>query len=1010
MSNSSTSSTRLARRGGALISALVLAASLRASGAAADACQTPGFVAPARYDIAGTPAGLASGDFNGDGLTDLVALGEGYGESHVVVLLGNADGTFQPGIVTPLNTYLYEGSMATGVFDTTGGHLDLVIGGLLLRGHGDGTFEPPVSVGVEAQSIAAVDVDGDGNLDIVGAGTYIDVVLGDGHGGFTGPFRTPAWSSDVAIGDVDGDGIPDAVGTRSLGGSLYDAIVYYPGRADGTFDPSVTLVTHSSPDSLHAVHLADLDGNGDLDVLALQGFTIVAALGHGNGTLDPPVVSSAPPAPIQFGIADFDGDGRPDVAVTEADALQGTTFGGALEVFLGSGDGAFTSAGVYSTGTGSYGMTVAGLGGSGRPGVAVGGYPDLSIWVLLGNGDGTLLAQPQYGFGSTVRALAVGDFNEDGRLDLANVWDYFGQSRIEYLFGGPRGQFSTGGYIYNAAPFASLQAADVNGDGHLDLATLDRSPALMWVFQGDGHGGFTPRSTTPVPSASYFSKLLLGDLTGDGVPDAISLDPDASLTANQIGVLLANGDGSFTPAAALSFPVPVSDASIADLNGDGFGDLAVLAGTPYLQGQLFILLGNGDGTFHAPIVYDTRVQPGAVVAARFDGNATLDLVVGQSADDGSGVAGLFFPGNGDGTFGASQPITLDFVTAMAAADVRGIGINDLIVANNTHVSLSYGNGDGTFGAPLVYPAGSWMSSLAVGDFDGNGTLDAAAGNAIYGAGGTTIFFNAKRAVSVADATGAPGQAARLYAGASGLGPVTYQWRKSGVPLADGGNISGSQAGTLTISPVSFGDAGSYDVIVTDTCGSTTSNAATFSVEFADVPVSSPFHGDILTIAEAGITSGCGGGNYCPTAPVRRDQMAVFLLKSEHGSSYVPPACAGLFADVACPSAFADWVEQLSAEGITSGCGGGNYCPSTSVTRAQMAVFLLKTKNGSSYTPPTATGVFGDVPVGSFAADFIEALYNLGISGGCQASPLLYCPNNPVLRQQMATFLVRTFAP
>jgi len=74
----------------------------------------------------------------------------------------------------------------------------------------------------------------------------------------------------------------------------------------------------------------------------------------------------------------------------------------------------------------------------------------------------------------------------------------------------------------------------------------------------------------------------------------------------------------------------------------------------------------------------------------------------------------------------------------------------------------------------------------------------------------------------------------------------------------------------------------------------------------------------------------------------------------------------------------------------------------------MAVFLLKTKNGSAYVPPPATGIFGDVPVGSFAANFIEALYNAGITGGCQASPLLYCPHNAVLRQQMATFLVRTF--
>ena len=96
------------------------------------------------------------------------------------------------------------------------------------------------------------------------------------------------------------------------------------------------------------------------------------------------------------------------------------------------------------------------------------------------------------------------------------------------------------------------------------------------------------------------------------------------------------------------------------------------------------------------------------------------------------------------------------------------------------------------------------------------------------------------------------------------------------------------------------------------------------------------------MAAEGITGGCGGGNFCPANPVRRDQMAVFLLKGEHGSSYVPPACAGIFGDVPCPSPFADWIEQLSAEMITGGCGGGNYCPLNPNTRGQMAVFLVKT--------------------------------------------------------------------
>jgi CSLREA domain-containing protein len=201
----------------------------------------------------------------------------------------------------------------------------------------------------------------------------------------------------------------------------------------------------------------------------------------------------------------------------------------------------------------------------------------------------------------------------------------------------------------------------------------------------------------------------------------------------------------------------------------------------------------------------------------------------------------------------------------------------------------------------------------------------------------------------------------------------------------------------------------YDVTVVNpsTLGSTLPSA--WMADFADVPEGNIFHADVATIFRAGITAGCGGGNYCPGSAVSRQQMAVFLLKAEHGSSYLPPACQGLFDDVPCPSPYANWIEQLAAEGITAGCGGANFCPASAVTRQQMAVFLLKTEHGSTYTPPTCTGIFDDVVCPGPFADWIEQLYAEAITGGCQASPLLYCPAAPVNRGQMAVFLVKTFA-
>jgi uncharacterized repeat protein (TIGR03803 family) len=180
----------------------------------------------------------------------------------------------------------------------------------------------------------------------------------------------------------------------------------------------------------------------------------------------------------------------------------------------------------------------------------------------------------------------------------------------------------------------------------------------------------------------------------------------------------------------------------------------------------------------------------------------------------------------------------------------------------------------------------------------------------------------------------------------------------------------------------------------------------FFADFLDVPQTDPFHDFVEKIFRAGITAGCGSGSYCPHDAVTRAQMAVFLLKAEHGSGYVPPACTGVFGDVPCPSMFADWIEQLAHEGITAGCGGGNYCPSTPVTRAQMAVFLLKAEHGPGYAPPACTGVFTDVTCPSLFANWIEQLAAEGITGGCGGGN--YCPNNPNTRGQMAVFLTKTF--
>ncbi len=165
---------------------------------------------------------------------------------------------------------------------------------------------------------------------------------------------------------------------------------------------------------------------------------------------------------------------------------------------------------------------------------------------------------------------------------------------------------------------------------------------------------------------------------------------------------------------------------------------------------------------------------------------------------------------------------------------------------------------------------------------------------------------------------------------------------------------------------------------------------------------------IARLVSNSISSGCGGGNYCPADPVTRAQMAVFLLRSFHGACYVPPPETGsVFADVPAGSFAAAWIEALAAAQVTAGCGAGNYCPSSAVTRGQMAVFLLRTSGGPTYVPPACvTPTFGDVPCSSPFARWIEELVRRAIVIGCGGGN--YCPSTAVTRGQMAVLLTATF--
>jgi uncharacterized protein (DUF1800 family) len=229
--------------------------------------------------------------------------------------------------------------------------------------------------------------------------------------------------------------------------------------------------------------------------------------------------------------------------------------------------------------------------------------------------------------------------------------------------------------------------------------------------------------------------------------------------------------------------------------------------------------------------------------------------------------------------------------------------------------------------------------------------------------------------------------------------------KIGADFATGLSYTSAAQIGATMPPASAGIVN--DILLTNPDSSTATLAGGWFANYNDVPQSYLFHDAIEKITRKGITTGCGSGNYCPNNLVTRGEMAVFLLRSKHGASYSPPTATGTkFTDVTTGTPFAPWIEQLAAEGITTGCGGGKYCPTQNVTRDAMAVFLLRTEHGSSFVPPPPVGIFTDVPTTLLFANWIEQLANEGVTGGC--NPGMYCPASSVTRGQMAVFLSKTF--
>ena len=722
--------------------------------AAETSAQTGTFIAPPQYPSGIGGMAMVTADFNGDGKLDLVVVddcplsGCVNASSTVSLLLGNGDGTFQPPVNLTVGSYV-----AVGDFNGDG-KLDLVVANYntgtmgVLFGNGDGTFQARVdyATGANPNSLAVGDFNGDGKLDIAvvnSVSASVSVFLNDGSGGFATrkDFATGYAPTSIAVGDFTGDGRLDLAITTSCGNvvgcngdTTSGTVSFLQGNGDGTFQSHGEIPVAVEPVFVTA---ADIDGDGKLDLAVASygsrpggqplGGNVTLLWGNGDGTFTPQNFTSGN-SPSWMVVDDFNGDGQEDFAVVNS--VDDT-----ISVFLNQGHRAFTQPAFFF-----------GLGDQARAAVAGDFNSDVKldlaastvnsgVAVLLGDGSGGFLhTSHSYLTGSNPLAVAVADLNRDGKNDVAVA--NFNDNDVGVALGNGDGTFAPFlTYATGNGPSA-LVIADLNHDGNPDLIVANTTANTVSILLNNGDGTF--RAHVDYATGIGPFAVAVGDLNGDGIPDLAVTD----FYGNSVSVLYGNGDGTFQAQSEISVGGEPAGLVLGDFNGDGRLDLAVVNSQ---DATLSVLLNNGNGTFGgpAPFVLQTPSKFSTllgIAAGDFDGDGKLDLSL-------SGLdAGLFvLLGNGDGTFriAANQPGTGS--ASLVVADFNGDGFPDVVIGGNRGALLYLGNGDGSFRNPVEYGTGysSNYDSVATGDFNGDDRPDlgVANGGSLGGSNTLTILLN-----------------------------------------------------------------------------------------------------------------------------------------------------------------------------------------------------------------------------------------------------------------------------
>ncbi|MGA7755592.1 MAG: VCBS repeat-containing protein [Candidatus Sulfotelmatobacter sp.] len=325
------------------------------------------------------------------------------------------------------------------------------------------------------------------------------------------------------------------------------------------------------------------------------------------------------------------------------------------------------------------------------------------------------------------QSVAIGDFNGDGKQDIAvPVYSIFTSfSDLTILLGNGDGTFEAGPVVgVTGQNVNNAVAADFNGDGKLDLAISLPDANEIQVLLGNGDGSFDALS--PVSATGIFV-VATGDFNRDGKPDLVLVNPGTS----SVTILLGNGDGTFTEKTNIVLSGGAEAVAVGDLNRDGIPDLAVVN---YVSQTVTILLGNGDGTLkQVKAQPSTGIEPLSIAIGDFNGDGISDLAVSNQNNGFPNLGTVtVLLGNGKGGFKAAavSPQTGSIPETVAVADFNGDGKPDLVTANagSNTISVLLGQGHGLFAKALTFSAGKDPLCAVVAEFNGDDVPDLAIAN------------------------------------------------------------------------------------------------------------------------------------------------------------------------------------------------------------------------------------------------------------------------------------------